>query len=42
MAVREPEKPSSEIKVSWCTVWPTWESWTWPRFEGKNVQVEVY
>jgi beta-galactosidase len=42
MAVREPEKPSSEIKVNWWTVWPTWESWTWPGFEGKNVQVEVY
>lgn len=42
MAVREPEKPSSKIKVNWWTVWPTWESWTWPGFEGKNVQVEVY
>ena len=42
MAVREPEKPSLEIKDTWWTVWPTWESWTWPGFEGKNIQVEVY
>jgi len=24
------------------SVWPTWESWTWPGYEGKNIQVEVY
>lgn len=42
MAVREPEKPSLGIKVNWWTSGPTWESWTWPGFEGKNVQVEVY
>ena len=42
MAVREPEKPSLEIKETWWSVWPTWESWTWPGFEGKNTQVEVY
>ena len=23
-------------------VWPTWESWTWPGYEGKDIQVEVY
>lgn len=42
MAVREPEPEPLEIKETWWSVWPTWESWTWPGFEGKTVQVEVY
>ncbi|HEX6432127.1 MAG TPA: glycoside hydrolase family 2 TIM barrel-domain containing protein, partial [Niastella sp.] len=42
MAVREPEQEPLEIKGTWWSVWPTWESWTWPGFEGKTVQVEVY
>jgi beta-galactosidase len=42
MAVREPEPEPLGIKETWWSVWPTWESWTWPGFEGKNVQVEVY
>jgi beta-galactosidase len=42
MAVREPEPEPLEIKTTWWSVWPTWESWTWPGFEGENVQVEVY
>jgi len=42
MAVREPEPTPLEIKETWWSVWPTWESWTWPGFEGKTVQVEVY
>ncbi|WP_461637032.1 sugar-binding domain-containing protein [Labilibaculum euxinus] len=42
MAVREPEPEPLEIKTTWWSVWPTWESWTWPGFEGKTVQVEVY
>ncbi len=42
MAVREPEPAPLEIKETWWSVWPTWESWTWPGLEGKNVQVEVY
>lgn len=42
MAVREPEPAPLEIKTTWWSVWPTWESWTWPGFEGKNIQVEVY
>jgi beta-galactosidase len=24
------------------SVWPTWESWTWPGWEGKPIEVEVY
>lgn len=42
MAVREPAPEPIEIKETWWSVWPTWESWTWPGFEEKNVQVEVY
>jgi beta-galactosidase len=42
VAVREPEPSPLEIKTTLWSVWPTWESWTWPGFEGKDVQVEVY
>jgi beta-galactosidase len=42
MAVREPAPEPLEIKETWWSVWPTWESWTWPGFEGKTVEVEVY
>ncbi|QEC74814.1 glycoside hydrolase family 2 TIM barrel-domain containing protein [Mucilaginibacter ginsenosidivorax] len=42
MAVREPEPDPLEIKTTWWAVWPTWESWTWPEYEGKAVKVEVY
>ncbi len=42
MAVREPEKTPGDIHVTGWAVWPTWESWTWPGFDGKEVQVEVY
>ena len=42
MAVREPEPLPIAIKVTMWSVWPTWESWTWPGYEGKNIQVEVY
>ncbi len=42
MAVREPEPKPIEIKVTKWAVWPTWESWTWPGFEGKALQVEIY
>jgi beta-galactosidase len=42
MAVREPEPKPLEIKETWWSVWPTWESWTWPGFEGQPIQVEVY
>jgi len=42
MAVREPEPYPLKIKETMWSVWPTWESWTWPGFEGKDIQVEVY
>ncbi|AOZ98904.1 sugar-binding domain-containing protein [Flavobacterium commune] len=42
MAVREPNPESGAIKLTSWAVWPTWESWTWPGQEGKNLEVEVY
>lgn len=42
MAVREPNPESGPIKLTLWAVWPTWESWTWPGHEGKNMEVEVY
>jgi beta-galactosidase len=42
MAVKEPNPGNGPIKLTSWAVWPTWESWTWPGYEGKDVQVEVY
>ena len=42
LAVKEPNPENGEIKITGWAVWPTWESWTWPGFEGKEVEVEVY
>lgn len=42
MAVREPNPENGAIKLTSWAVWPTWESWTWPGQEGKNLEVEVY
>ena len=42
MAVREPNPASGKIKTTSWAVWPTWESWTWPDCEGKQLEVEVY
>ena len=42
LAVKEPSPEPLELKTTLWSVWPTWESWTWPEHEGKNIQVEVY
>ncbi|MDP4291724.1 MAG: glycoside hydrolase family 2 TIM barrel-domain containing protein, partial [Bacteroidota bacterium] len=42
MAVCEPNPENGKIKETQWSVWPTWESWTWPGYEGKDIQVEVY
>ncbi|MFB6320587.1 glycoside hydrolase family 2 TIM barrel-domain containing protein [Saccharicrinis sp. FJH54] len=42
MAVREPNPENGEIRLTMWAVWPTWESWTWPGHEGKDMEVEVY
>lgn len=39
MAVRDPNRA---IKLTSWAVWPSWESWTWPAMEGKNLEVEVF
>ena len=42
MAVKEPNNYRGNIKQTSWSVWPTWESWTWPGWEGKPIEVEVY
>jgi beta-galactosidase len=42
MAVREPNPDSGKIIITGWAVWPTWENWTWPGYEGIDFQVEVY
>ncbi len=42
MAVKEPNPDNGKITETLWSVWPTWESWTWPGHEGKDLQVEVY
>lgn len=42
IAVKEPNPEPLEIKETDWSVWPTWESWTWPNQEGKEIQVVVY
>ena len=42
MAVREPDGYYGKINTTLWSVWPTYESWTWPGWEGKNIDVEVY
>ena len=42
MAVREPDGYKGEIKTTGWAVFPTWESWEWPGWEGKPAIVEVY
>jgi beta-galactosidase len=42
MAIKEPNPEPLQIKTTWWSVWPTWESWNWPGFEGRDMEVEVY
>ena len=42
MAVKEPDGYHGKIHETMWSVWPTWPSWTWPGWEGKFVEVEVY
>ena len=42
MAVREPDGYQGKVKQTMWGTWPTWESWTWPGWEGKPIEVEVY
>ena len=40
LAVRQPEGEKKIIVVPWGW-FPTWQSWTWPGMEGKNLTVEI-
>jgi beta-galactosidase len=42
MAIKEPNGYHGEIHTTMWSVWPTWKSWTWPGWEGKPIEVEVY
>ena len=42
MAVKEPDGYHGKILETRWSVWPTWESWNWPQWEGKPIDVEVY
>ena len=42
MAVKEPDGYHGKIHQTAWSVWPTWESWNWPSWEGKPIDVEVY
>lgn len=42
MGVREPDGYHGAIHETSWSVWPTWESWTWPGYEGKDITVDVY
>jgi len=41
MAVREPKPDTGSVQETLWSVSPSWESWTWPGREGKEMQVEV-
>ena len=42
IGVREPDGYRGKVKTSMWSTWPTTESWNWPGWEGKPVEVEVY
>lgn len=42
IGVREPDGYIGKVKTSMWSTWPTQESWTWPGWEGKPIEVEVY
>lgn len=42
LSVKEPDGYYGKVKVTGWGVWPSFESWTWPGHEGKDIDVEVY
>ena len=42
IAVKEPDGYHGKIHETAWSVWPTWESWNWPSWEGKPIDVELY
>lgn len=41
IAVREPSGWRGEVKETMWSAWPTHECWTWPGWEGKEIEVEA-
>ena len=41
MYVKEPEGYYGSINESMWGTYPSWESWTWPGYEGKSIEIEV-
>ena len=42
LSVKEPNGYYGKIRETQWSVWPTFESWTWPGHEGKPIDVEIY
>lgn len=42
LCVKEPDGYYGKIRETQWSVWPTFESWTWPGHEGKPIEVEIY
>lgn len=42
LSVKEPNGYYGDIRETLWSVWPTFESWTWPGHEGKPIEVEIY
>lgn len=42
LSVREPSGYVEPIRTTMWSTWPTWESWTWPGWEDKDIEVEVF
>lgn len=42
LSVREPDGFIGKVKTSMWSTWPTQDSWTWPGWEGKPIEVDVY
>ena len=42
MAVREPDGYVGKVRTGLWATWPTVESWNWPGWEGKDIDVVVY
>ena len=42
LSVKEPDGYYGDIRETQWSVWPTFESWTWPGHEGRPIEVEIY
>ena len=42
LSVKEPDGYYGKIRETQWSVWPTFESWTWPGHEGRPIEVEIY